>query len=416
MYLLDGAIRNYAWGSHQELAAIRGKSVPTHHPEAELWFGAHPGDPAVLADGSGRNLLDVISDNPGKELGNAISQKFSQQLPFLLKILAAEEPLSLQAHPSLKQAQLGYARENAEGIPLDAPHRNYHDDNHKPELIVALTRFEALAGFRIPTRTLDLLDALAVAGMEPYTEMLRAEPDANGIRAIMTTLITLPRKQLASLIEATGNAARRLVVADSEWADVAFTFLKLVEEYGIDAGALCALLLNRITLQPGEAIFMGAGVLHAYLHGVGVEIMANSDNVLRGGLTPKHVDVPELMQVLHFEPLENPVLPATKVLHDEDGSAPGMEGVDCYEYHTPVPEFFLSRCRIQPDVTSKVDVNGPFILMVTKGTVTLTQESDSSYLDVPAGHAVWVGDWEERPSMSTGDEPASVFVARVSQK
>lgn len=416
MYLLDGAIRNYAWGSHQELAAIRGKSVPTHHPEAELWFGAHPGDPAVLADGSGRNLLDIISDNPHKELGNAVSQKFSQQLPFLLKILAAEEPLSLQAHPSLQQAQLGYARENAAGIPLDAPHRNYHDDNHKPELIVALTRFEALAGFRVPSRTLDLLDALAVENMDPYTEMLRAEPDANGIRAIMTTLITLPRKQLAELIEATGDAARRLVAEESEWADVAFTFLQLVEEYGVDAGALCALLLNRITLQPGEAIFMGAGVLHAYLHGVGVEIMANSDNVLRGGLTPKHVDVPELMQVLHFEPLENPVLPATKVPHDEDPSTPGWEGVDCYEYHTPVPEFFLSRCRIQPDVTTKLDVNGPFILMVTKGTVTLTQESDSSYLDVPAGHAAWIGDWEERPSMSTGEEPASVFVARVPQK
>ncbi|MFY9190053.1 MAG: mannose-6-phosphate isomerase, class I [Lawsonella sp.] len=416
MYLLDGAIRNYAWGSHQELAALRGESVPTHHPEAELWFGAHPGDPAVLADNSGRTLLDVISDNPHKELGNAISQKFSQQLPFLLKILAAEEPLSLQAHPSLSQAQLGYARENAAGIPLDAPHRNYHDDNHKPELIVALTRFEALAGFRTPTRTLDLLDALAVEAMDPYTEMLRAEPDANGIRALMTTLITLPRKQLATLIDAMEDAARRLVAEDSEWSDVAFSFLKLVAEYGVDAGALCALLLNRITLQPGEAIFMGAGVLHAYLHGVGVEIMANSDNVLRGGLTPKHVDVPELMQVLHFEPLENPVLPATKVLRTNAGNVTDGEGVDCYEYHTPVPEFFLSRCRIQPDVTTTLDVEGPFILMVTKGTVTLTQDGESGYLDVPSGHAAWVGDWEQRPRMSTGEEPASVFVARVPRK
>lgn len=413
MYLLDGAIRNYAWGSHQELAAIRGVSIPTDHPEAEMWFGAHPGDPAKVANDRERTLLDIIAENPEKELGQAVSATFSQQLPFLMKILAAEEPLSLQAHPSLHQAQMGFARENAAGIPLDAAHRNYQDDNHKPELIVALTPFEALAGFRSPERTLELLDELSSEPLEPYIEMLRAEPDAAGIRALMTTFITLPRKKITTLIEATADAARKLIARDSKWSDVAFSFLNLVNEYGIDAGALCALLLNHVTLQPGEAIFMGAGVLHAYQHGVGVEIMANSDNVLRGGLTPKHVDVPELLQILHFDPLDDPVLQATKVELPPDPQTDINHGVECYEYHIPVPEFFLSRYTLQPDTTVELPDAGPLIVMVTAGAITLTQPEESGYLDVPSGSAAWVGDWESRPAMSTGDEPATVFVARV---
>ena len=412
MYLLDGAIRNYAWGSHQELAALRGAPTPTEHPEAEMWFGTHTGDPAHLAADHTRTLLDVIAAAPAHELGSSIFQTYEGHLPFLLKLLAAEEPLSLQAHPSKEQAREGFARENAQGVPVDAPDRNYHDPNHKPELIVGLTRFHALAGFRDPQHTLALFDSLHVAELQPFAEMLRAEPDANGIRAVMTTFITLTRDHLHDCINATQQAAQRLVAANDEWVDEAATYLNLVSEYGVDAGALCALLLNRITLEPGEAIFMGPGMLHAYLHGVGVEIMANSDNVLRGGLTPKHVDVPELMHVLQFDALLDPVAPAAPVIAPTHGILPA-EGVDSVEYLTPVPEFRLSRTRLEAEATAEIGVEGPFIVLVTEGSVTLTPQTGDEYLDVPAGQAAWVGSWEDRPAITTGESPATVFLARV---
>ena len=412
MYLLDGAIRNYAWGSHQELAALRGAPTPTGHPEAEMWFGAHSGDPAYLATDHTRALLDVIAAAPTQELGPSIAHTYEGHLPFLLKLLAAEEPLSLQAHPSVEQAREGFARENAQGVPLDAPDRNYHDPNHKPELIVGLTRFHALAGFRDLQHTLELFDALQVKELHPFAEMLRAEPDANGIRAVMTTLITLTRGHLNDCITATRQAAQRLVAANEDWVDEAATFLDLVSEYGVDAGALCALLLNRITLEPGEAIFMGPGMLHAYLHGVGVEIMANSDNVLRGGLTPKHVDVPELMHVLQFEALLNPIAPAAPVETATHGILPA-EGIDSVEYLTPVPEFRLSRTHLDAEMTATIGVEGPFIVLVTEGSITLTPQTGDEYLDVPAGQAAWVGDWEDRPAIATGESPATVFLACV---
>ena len=412
MYLLDGAIRNYAWGSHQELAALRGAPTPTEHPEAEMWFGTHSGDPALLATDNDRTLRDVVAADPTHELGSATAHTFADNLPFLLKLLAAEEPLSLQAHPSLAQAQEGYARENAQGVPLDAPDRNYHDPNHKPELIVGLTRFHALAGFREPQCTLELFDALNVPQLQPYVEMLRAEPDATGIRAVMTTLITLTADQLRECITATQEAAQRLVAANGEWVDESVTFLGLVSEYGNDAGALCALLLNRITLEPGEAIFMKSGMLHAYLHGVGVEIMANSDNVLRGGLTSKHIDVPELMHVVQFDALLDPIAPAENVVLSSHGIVPA-EGIETVEYLTPVPEFRLSRSHLAPCRESHLGIEGPFIVLVTEGTVTLTSRECPEGLSVSAGHAAWVGAWEDRPTIATGENSATVFIARV---
>lgn len=407
MYLLEGALRHYAWGSHQELAALRGAEIPTVHPEAEAWFGAHPDNPSPVQGTEGRTLLDHISAHPQQELGEEISVAFHAQLPFLLKLLAAEKPLSLQAHPSDQQAQAGFARENAAGIPLSASHRNYHDDRHKPELIVALTRFDALAGFRPAPQTLRLLDELQVPQLSTYAELLRAEPTAAGIRALMTTLITLPRKTLTSLIDETTVACRTLIARDSEWSDVALTFLDVVSEYGVDAGALCALLLHRVTLEPGEAISIKAGVLHAYLHGVGVEIMANSDNVLRGGLTPKHVDVPELLQVLDFEPIDDPK--CQPYCWDSDGD------VHFSDYRAPVTEFGLTRVELSAHSDVPLTTEGPCIILVTQGRLRLAQTVDEGYLDIPAGYAAWLGAGEPRPSMRTDAQPATVFVARVPQ-
>ena len=231
--------------------------------------------------------------------------RFGDTLPFLLKVLAADEPLSLQAHPSAEQAMEGFAREEKLGIPVSAPTRNYRDASHKPEILVALGQFEALAGFRSAARSVELMRALAVTDLDPFVNLLSDQSDADGLRALFTTWITAPQPDLDVLVPAVIDGAIHYVRSGKKkFAAEAKTVLELGERYPGDAGVLASLLLNRITLNPGEAIYLPAGNLHTYLHGVGVEVMANSDNVLRGGLTPKHVDVPELLRVLDFTPGE----------------------------------------------------------------------------------------------------------------
>ncbi|MDT5263857.1 MAG: mannose-6-phosphate isomerase, partial [Mycobacterium sp.] len=296
MDLLHGAVRTYAWGSRTAIAEFTGRPSPTAHPEAELWFGAHPGDPARLETDSGeQSLLEVIRADPEGQLGAATRERFGDALPFLAKVLAADEPLSLQAHPSAEQAMEGFAREDRLNIPVTAPTRNYRDRSHKPELIVALGPFEALAGFRPAARSVELMRALAVSDLDPFIALLSGQSEADGLRALFTTWITAPQPDLDVLVPAVlDGAVSYLRSGETTFAAEAKTVLELGERYPGDAGVLAALLLNRITLAPGEGIYLPAGNLHAYLQGVGFEVMANSDNVLRGGLTPKHVDVPEL--------------------------------------------------------------------------------------------------------------------------
>ncbi|MET8424257.1 mannose-6-phosphate isomerase, class I [Nocardia sp. NPDC004860] len=383
MHELVGALRSYAWGSRTALAQLCGRPVPSAHPEAELWFGAHPADPArVQINGHSESLLELVSADPQRELG-PVSGEFGGKLPFLLKVLAAEEPLSLQAHPSVEQARAGFARENHNGVAIDSPMRNYRDENHKPELVVALHRFEALAGFRDPRQTVRLLNALDVPELSQYAELLAAQPDSAGLRTLFTTWIALPQGSLSMLLpKVLDGCVRYLSEARSGGAGKEFvaevrTALELAEAYPGDAGVLAALLLNRITLEPGEGLFLDAGNLHAYLRGVGVEIMANSDNVLRGGLTPKHVDVPELLRVLDFEPLDLPVVTAERVSDS------------VFRYHTPAPEFALSRFEL-PAGAEPVPVlrSGPGIALVTHGRVKLSQGNHE--LIVERGRAAWI--------------------------
>ncbi|MDT5130043.1 MAG: mannose-6-phosphate isomerase, partial [Mycobacterium sp.] len=299
MDLLHGAVRTYAWGSRTAIAEFTGRPSPTAHPEAELWFGAHPGDSARLETDSGeQSLLEVIRADPEGQLGAATRERFGDALPFLAKVLAADEPLSLQAHPSAEQAMEGFAREDRLNIPVTAPTRNYRDRSHKPELIVALGPFEALAGFRPAARSVELMRALAVSDLDPFIALLSGQSEADGLRALFTTWITAPQPDLDVLVPAVlDGAVNYLRSGETTFTAEAKTVLELGERYPGDAGVLASLLLNRITLAPGEGIYLPAGNLHAYLHGVGFEVMANSDNVLRGGLTPKHVDVPELLRV-----------------------------------------------------------------------------------------------------------------------
>ena len=220
-------------------------------------------------------------------LGRRVTAAFGPRLPFLLKVLAAAEPLSLQAHPSAAQARHGFAAEDRARVPLTAASRNYKDTSHKPELVCALTEFHALCGFRDPSITVRLLSELRVPALDHYLSLLSGQPDADGIRALFSSIITVPSSMFPPLLDAVLTSCVQKVREGSEFAAEYRTALELGERYPGDAGVLASLLLNRITLQPGQALFLPAGNLHAYLSGVAVEIMANSDNVLRGGLDPQ---------------------------------------------------------------------------------------------------------------------------------
>lgn len=384
MHLLRGAVRTYAWGSRTAIAEFTGRPSPTAHPEAELWFGAHPGDPAYLQTDDGElSLLDAVRADPEGQLGAAAVARFGDALPFLVKVLAADEPLSLQAHPSAQQAAEGYAREERLDIPVSAPMRNYRDRSHKPELIVALDEFEALAGFRPVTRTVELMRALAVPTLDPFIHLLSGQSEPDGLRALFTTWITAPQPDLDVLVPAVLEGAIDYIRnGHSEFAAEAKTVLELGERYPGDAGVLAAMLLNRITLQPGEGIYLPAGNLHAYLRGVGVEVMANSDNVLRGGLTPKHVDVPELLRILDFTPTPDLVL-------QPEIAREGLESA----YRTPAPEFAVSVLHLDGDtVGHEIDApsrhEGPQVLLCTEGCAIV--HGKGATLTLPRGAAAWV--------------------------
>lgn len=403
MDLLRNAVRPYAWGSRTTLARLLGRDVPAPHPEAELWMGAHPGDPSMLAgqDGSERSLLDVVTDDPAGQLGSAVSKRWGGRLPFLLKILAAEEPLSLQAHPSAEQAATGFAREEALGVARDAGNRNYPDPTAKPELLCALTEFHALAGFRDPHRTVKLLRAIETPGLASHIDLLAAEPNSEGLRALFTTWITLPQPALDKLEPELLDACVAHVRGHGEFELECRTILQLGEAYPGDPGVLAALLLNRIVLAPGEAIFLPAGNLHSYLQGAGVEILANSDNILRGGLTPKHVDVPELLRVLDFGCGDMPVLRGEQV---------GRRWV----YRPPAPEFELSRIEWAALDDDEVILSGgvPRILVCTEGAVCVLAEG--SELALGRGQSLWVPASDPAIALRRlGDSGAQAFVATV---
>ncbi|WP_205876741.1 mannose-6-phosphate isomerase, class I [Mycobacterium camsae] len=406
MELLRGALRTYAWGSRTALAEFTGRPVPAAHPEAELWFGAHPGDPAFLRTPDGEtSLLTALAEDPEGQLGAGSRARFGDVLPFLVKVLAADEPLSLQAHPSAAQALEGFAREQRLGIPVNSPVRNYRDTSHKPELLVALQPFEALAGFRQASKTTELLRALNVSDLDPFIDLLNDQSDADGLRALFTTWITAPQPDLDVLVPAVIDGAIQYISSGATvFAAEVKTLLELGERYPGDAGVLAALLLNRVTLAPCEAIFLPAGNLHTYLRGFAVEVMANSDNVLRGGLTPKHVDVPELLRVLDFTPTaEAQLRPSIR--------SDGLERI----YDTPTAEFALSLLVLDGDhLGHEVDApsshDGPQILLCVEGPLTVHGKSGS--LTLERGAAAWVGA-DDGPIRLSAQRPAKLFRATV---
>ncbi|GAA2347401.1 mannose-6-phosphate isomerase, class I [Streptomyces kunmingensis] len=362
MYRLTNTVRPYAWGSTTAIPHLLGTEA-TGEPQAEMWMGAHPGAPSRTERGP---LDEVIAADPAGQLGEAAVRKFGPRLPFLLKLLAAGAPLSLQVHPDLQQAKDGFAREEAAGVPITAAHRNYKDANHKPELICALTDFDGLCGFRAPEEAARLLEDLGVDSLKPYVDLLRAHPDEAALREVLTAVLSADRDEMARTVADATAAAQRIGGAYEPYAGIA-------HHYPGDPGVIAAMLLNHVRLQPGEALFLGAGVPHAYLNGLGVEIMANSDNVLRCGLTPKHVDVPELLRIVRFEATEPGVL--------RPEASPGGEEV----YDTPIDEFRLSR-YVRPEGAPAHDLTAatPQILLCTAGSVRAGE------LDLAPGQSAFI--------------------------
>jgi mannose-6-phosphate isomerase len=366
LLVLDNPVQNYAWGSRTAIATFLGRPSPAERPEAEMWIGAHPKAPSRIVAPPGLGTLDhVVEDDPVSLLGPEVCELFGNELPFLFKVLAAAEPLSIQAHPNQAQARRGWARENAEGIPLDAPHRNYRDPNHKPELVCALSpAFVALKGFRPVDEIARRLDA--VGGPELKKEIARAgrEKSTASLRALFARLLTLDAEERAPVLgRAAVEAGRR--TDDPAWAWVG----RLLERYPGDAGVLAPLYLNLVVLGPGDALYLPAGELHAYLEGTALEIMANSDNVLRGGLTAKHVNAPELLATLVFEPKSPDVLTPVEV-------APGERA-----YRTPAREFELGLIEAVPERSFRPTAGRSVeILLGLDGALRITAEGASAPL------------------------------------
>ena len=352
VYALDGVIRPYAWGSRTEIPALLG-ITPTGVPAAELWYGAHPGDPSRVGDST---LDKLIAVEPERLLGSSVVQTLGPQLPFILKVLAAETALSIQVHPNLVQARAGYAAEDARGLPRDAPQRNYKDANHKPELLCALTEFDALCGFRPVETTLRLLDVLELA-------WLRDVLAGDGLRAAFTALVSLVEP--VPLVDAVVAGQPRQ--AGTEWAPLGDALTRVARDFPGDIGVAEALLLNFVRLVPGEAIFLAAGNVHSYLSGMGVEIMANSDNVLRCGFTQKHVDVAELLRITDFTELAEPRWPAV------DGA-----------FHVPVPDFTLSVV----DGAARLADPVPRIVLPIEAPVRI--EAERAVVELDRGRAAFV--------------------------
>jgi mannose-6-phosphate isomerase len=361
MWHLTSNVRHYPWGSRTVIPELLGRPAPAELPHAELWMGAHPDLPSLLADG--RPLDKAIVEEPARLLGPRVRERFGDRLPFLMKVLAADAPLSLQAHPTIEQAMAGYAAEEAAGIPQDDPTRTFKDPWHKPELLLALTTFEALCGFRPVEESLHCLAKLQLPELKPTIAALAR----GGLRAAIPQLIALSGKRRTHLVEVVARRAGEFVAAaDPEFINTYRWAGRLAEAYPGDPGVVISLMCNHLKLAPGEAIFLPAGNLHAYLCGAGVEVMASSDNVLRGGLTRKHVDLAALIEVLDFT----------------DGRVPVMHpvlGPGGLRYPVPVEDFDLTRCQL--DVQSgSLTTAGPQVLLCTEGEAVLCGAGDELVL------------------------------------
>lgn len=378
--ILKNEIKEYAWGSRTFIPELTGMPSPCEKPQAEMWLGAHPSASSMaLMDNMQIPLNELIKKDIKGTLGMSVADKFSNSLPFLLKVLAAAKPLSIQAHPDKEQARRGFRRENSKEIPFDSPNRNYKDQNHKPELICALTPLWALKGFRRNKDIIELMDKLDASAIGLKTDLLKNQPGKEGLKSFFSSLLTMDKERQNHVVEKIMG-----IVKGMETSEHAFEWMKRIcKEYPGDIGVLSPLFLNVVSLKPTEAMYIASGELHGYLEGAGLELMANSDNVIRGGLTPKHIDVTELIDILEFTPHEPKIIRPEHIGNNEA------------VYRTGNDEFMLSVISLQGGAREGSIYRGPGlrnaeIIICTAGKARVEDIRKGDILDVSRGMSLFI--------------------------
>lgn len=376
LFRMHNVIQDYAWGSTTSIASLFNIANPDSKPQAEIWMGAHQGGCSQIdVTGKATRLAAFIETDKAAIIGQATDKQFGG-LPYLFKVLAAENALSIQVHPSKSQAEIGFSKEEEAGVPLNASHRNFKDPNHKPELVYALTPYQAMNGFRELTEIVTLFRALDIAHLHPLITALDKNQNENGLRLFFKTLLSMQDDAKNTAITALQ------AYAEQHKEEEVFTLiLKLAEQYPGDIGLFSPLLLNVLTLQPGEAMYLHACTPHAYINGTGLEIMANSDNVLRAGLTPKHIDIAELVACTRFTPI-----PADMLLLAPEQSEGGLH------YPIPVPDFKFSvypnQQATELTTTSAeilLAIDAPLIINHDNGETVTLAKGESVFIPAYAG-------------------------------
>ncbi|TXU41233.1 mannose-6-phosphate isomerase [Enterobacter roggenkampii] len=388
MQKLINSVQNYAWGSKTALTDLYGIANPNNLPMAELWMGAHPKSSSKIEDASGqaRSLRDVIDADKAALLGDKVAQRFGE-LPFLFKVLCADQPLSIQVHPNKQASEIGFAKENAAGIPLDAAERNYKDPNHKPELVFALTPFLAMNAFREFSEIISLLQP--VAGANNAIAHFLENPNAEALSQLFASLLNMQGEEKSHALAVLKAAL------ESQQGEPWETIRLIAQFYPDDSGLFSPLLLNVVKLNPGEAMFLFAEPPHAYLQGVALEVMANSDNVLRAGLTPKYIDIPELVANVKFV-----AKPAAELL-----TQPVKNGAEL-DFPIPVEDFAFSLHDLSQTETT-IAQESAAILFCVEGEATL--HKGEQHLVLKPGESAFVAANESPVSVSGTGRLARVF-------
>ena len=361
---LRGKVQHYDWGGQQFIPCLIGQPNDDQKPFAELWMGTHNRGQATL-DYQGKTLLlsELIKEYPEVILGRKVIEQFGNQLPFLFKILDVDKMLSIQAHPNKAQAEKGFERENQMGIPRTSSQRNFKDDNHKPEVMFALTEFWLLHGFRPQAAILQSLESV------PEFNVLADPLKEKGLQELYKMIMEWPQDRVNTILQPlkdrllTSLEQNQLHPDQADyWAALGFRDMTPSAKL-LDRGIFSIYLLNLVKLQPGQAIFQDAGIPHAYLRGVNVELMANSDNVFRGGLTRKHIDVTTLLDHLIFDPVIPKVISGEKISATETA------------YPTSAPDFELRRIHIAPHkVHHNAAANSPAIVILIEGEALVNDQ------------------------------------------
>lgn len=364
-------IQNYAWGSKTSIHDLFGIDNSDNEPQAEIWMGAHPNGCSKVTSNDNQVLLSQLIDtDQAAFLSSETAEKFGQ-LPYLFKVLAAASALSIQVHPSKELAEQGFKKEEQQGIPLKAAHRNYKDPNHKPELVFALTDYQAMNGFRNFDSIISLFKQVNVEALSLLVNEFASNVTSEGLQSFFTQLLSLTGDTKTIAVEQLIRYAK-----DHEGSPLFSLILKLEKQYAGDIGLFAPLMLNVVTLKPGEAMYLDALTPHAYIEGTGLEIMANSDNVLRAGLTPKHMDIDELVHCTLFQ--EKPANTLLLKPEEKDGAL---------NYPIPVSDFNFSVYNQSED--RQIEVHSAEILLPIDEALVVSHESGES-VTIEKGHSVFI--------------------------